>query len=71
MTATDYRGYQRTIHEIDPTVDPAAVEALMRMGNRTLCHLPREAFVAATRHVRRCEDARPGYSAAVLKAYAS
>lgn len=67
----DYRGYQRTIHEIDPTVDAEAVEMLMRLQSRTLDHLPREAFEAATRHAKQRHTADPGYYGKVRLAYAN
>ena len=36
--------YQRIIHDIDPTVNPAGVEAFMRLEYHTLDHLPRSKF---------------------------
>ena len=67
---TEYRGYQRLIHEIDPTVDPAAVEAQMRLQYGTLDHLPRSTFVSETRIAKQCEAAQPGYFAMIKRSYA-
>lgn len=44
--------YQRLIHEIAPDVNPAAVEAFMRLEHSTLNGLPRARFVSECELVR-------------------
>jgi phosphatidate phosphatase APP1 len=41
----EYRGYEKSIHDLDKTVNPTGVENFMRLQYRTLNHLPREVFV--------------------------
>ena len=55
--------YQQMIHEIDPTVNPAGVECLMRLEYHTLDHLPRSKFaeeieLAKTIHLEDPEELR-------------
>lgn len=38
--------YQKLLHELAPDLNPAGVEAMMRLHHHTLNHLPREVFVA-------------------------
>ena len=54
-------GYQQTIHEIDASINPAGVEAAMRLRYGVLDHLPREDFAFETRIARDCEQACPGF----------
>ena len=51
--------YQRLLHEIAPDLNPAGVEASMRLQYGTLNHLPRETFVAEAEIARamHAEDA--------------
>ena len=37
--------YQKSIHDIDPSINPAGVEASMRLQYSTLDHLTHETFV--------------------------
>lgn len=61
--------YQQTIHEIDPTINPAGVEASMRLQYGTLDHLPRETFVEEVALAHLCEAEEPGYLRSVAESY--
>lgn len=61
--------YQELIHEIDPKVNPAGVEASMRLQFGTLDHLPREEFEREISVARMCEDEAPGYMRDVAASY--
>ena len=53
--------YQKFIHDIDPTVNPAGVEASMRLQYGTLDHLDRHTFVEEIILAKQCEKEQPGY----------
>ena len=55
------RGYQLTIHEMDKTINPAGVEASMRLEYGTLDHLSRAAFSREIETAKECERQRPGF----------
>ena len=61
--------YQRLINEDDPTINPAGVEASMRLQYGVLDHLPRETFHAETEVARQCETESPGYLRGVAVSY--
>jgi len=52
--------YQELIHEINPRLNPAGVESLMRLQYGTLSHLSREIFVAECALAAECEKEEPG-----------
>ena len=54
-------GYQKLIHDIDPTVNPAGVEASMRLQFGTLDHLDRQTFREEIILAKECEREQPGY----------
>jgi hypothetical protein len=51
--------YEKTISEIAPDVDAAAVEAFMRLQYGTLDHLSRDDFKQEIRLFRQCQKADP------------
>jgi hypothetical protein len=51
--------YQKTISELAPDVDAAAVEAFMRLQYGTLDHLSRDDFKQEIRLFRECVKAEP------------
>ena len=53
--------YQKAIHDIDPTVNPAGVEAHMRLQYFTLDHLDASAFRTETALAKLTEHRHPGY----------
>ena len=53
--------YQNVIHDIDKTVNPAGVEANMRLIYGTLDHLPHQAFVEEVEIAKQCERDDPGH----------
>ena len=61
--------YQETIHGLDPTINPAGVEASMRLQFGTLDHLDREDFEREISVARMCDDADPGYLRGVAASY--
>lgn len=61
--------YQDTIHQIDPTINPAGVEASMRLQFGTLDHLAFEEFEWEVEVARQCEAEAPGYLAAIAESY--
>ena len=52
--------YQTLIHELAPDLNPAGVEAPMRLHYGTLSHLPRETFVAEAKLAADLEVQSPG-----------
>ena len=52
--------YQTLLHELAPSVNPAGVEASMRLHYGTLNHLPRETFVAEAKLAADLEGKSPG-----------
>lgn len=52
--------YQRLLHELAPEMNPAGVEAMMRLHHHTLNHLPREVFVAEAKLAADLERQAPG-----------
>ncbi len=53
--------YQKLLHELAPELNPAGVEAMMRLQHYTLNHLPREVFVAEAKLAAELERQAPGY----------
>ena len=52
--------YQTLLHELAPDLNPAGVEASMRLHYGTLNHLPRETFVAEAKLAADLEVQSPG-----------
>ena len=61
--------YQKSIHRIDRTVNPAGVEGSMRLQYGTLDHLPHETFVEEVQIAKACEAADPSYLKGVAESY--
>ena len=57
-------GYTESIWSIDPTLNPVAVEEMMRLQYGTLNRLSHETFVAEAAMARAMEDEHPGSLAA-------
>ena len=53
--------YQKTIRGLDPTLNPAGVEAAMRLHFGVLDHLPLEVFASEIQIARACEQEEPGF----------
>lgn len=53
--------YQNLLHELAPELNPAGVEASMRLQYGTLNHLPREIFSEEAKIAAACERQSPGY----------
>ncbi|APH70626.1 hypothetical protein [Aquibium oceanicum] len=53
--------YQTLLHELAPELNPAGVEASMRLQYGTLNHLPREIFAEEAKIATACEHQSPGY----------
>jgi len=47
--------YQKLLHELAPDLNPAGVEASMRLQYGTLNHLPREVFAEEAKLAADCE----------------
>ena len=52
--------YQTLLHELVPSLNPAGIEASMRLHYGTLNHLPRETFVAEAELAVDLEGQSPG-----------
>ena len=52
--------YQILLHELAPDLNPAGIEASMRLHFGTLKHLPRETFVAEVKLAADLEAQSPG-----------
>ena len=52
--------YQTLLHELVPSLNPARIEASMRLHYGTLSHLLRETFVAEAKLAADLEDQSPG-----------
>lgn len=52
--------YQKLLHELAPEMNPAGVEAMMRLHHHTLNHLPREVFVDEAKIAADLERQSPG-----------
>ena len=52
--------YQTLLHELAPDLNPAGVEASMRLHHGTLNHLPRETFAEEARLAADIERQSPG-----------
>ena len=55
------RHYQDVIHGLDATVNPAGVEANMRLSHGTLDHLTRFDFTVEIEIAKVCERNEPGH----------
>jgi len=53
--------YQKLLFELAPDLNPAGVEASMRLQYGTLNHLPREVFAAEAKLAADCERQSPGF----------
>ena len=53
--------YQKLLHELAPDLNPAGVEASMRLQYGTLNHLPREVFAEEAKLAGNCERQSPGF----------
>ncbi len=53
--------YQKLLHELAPDLNPAGVEASMRLQYGTLNHLPREVFAEEAKLAADCERQSPGF----------
>ena len=53
--------YQTLLHELAPSLNPAGVEASMRLQYGTLDHLPREIFAEEATLAAACEREEPGF----------
>lgn len=63
------RMYQKMIHELDPTVNAAGVEANMLLQYGALDHLSREDLKVEIALARCCEAAEPGHLRRVANSY--
>ena len=61
--------YQKSIHDIDPSINPPGVEASMRLQHSTLDHLPHKTFVEEVKIAKDCEAADPGYLKGIAESY--
>ena len=61
--------YQQSIHDIDPSLNPAGVEASMRLQYGTLDHLVHETFIEEVQIAKDCETADPGYLKGAAESY--
>ena len=52
--------YQTLLHELAPDLNPAGIEASMRLHYGTLNHLPRETFVAEAKLAADLDAQSPG-----------
>ena len=52
--------YQTLLHELAPELNPAGIEASMRLHYGTLNHLPRETFAAEAKLAADLEAQSPG-----------
>jgi len=52
--------YQTLLHKLAPDLNPAGVEASMRLHYGTLSHLPRETFAAEAKLATDLESQPPG-----------
>ncbi len=53
--------YQKLLFELAPDLNPAGVEASMRLQYGTLNHLPREVFAEEAKLAADCERQSPGF----------
>lgn len=61
--------YQQTIRDMDPTVNPAGVEAAMRLQYGTLDHLDEQTFAEEIELAKACEAEEPGFLRRVAESY--
>ena len=61
--------YQHTIHQIDKSINPAGIEASMRMQHDTLDHLPYEAFAQEVEIAKALEADYPGHLRELAASY--
>ena len=59
--------YQTLLNELAPDLNPAGVEASMRLQYGTLSHLPRETFVAEAKLAAALENESPGILRKIAK----
>ena len=52
---------QNLIHQLEPTINPAGVEASMRLQFGTLDHLSKADFIAEIEIARVCQEQDPDY----------
>lgn len=53
--------YQKLLRELAPDLNPAGVEASMRLQYGTLNHLPRKVFADDAKLAAECERQSPGF----------
>ena len=63
------RFYQDAIHEIDSTINPAGVEATMRLQFGTLNHLDQNVFAVEIKLAHECEREEPGFLKEIARSY--
>ena len=61
--------YQKLLHELGPDLNPAGVEASMRLQYGTLGHLPREIFAQEVELATECEGRFPGYLREIAESF--
>ena len=61
--------YQKIINEINPKLNPAGVEASMRLVYGTLDHLSGADFKQETTLAKDCEESEPGYLRSIADSY--
>jgi len=61
--------YQKLLHELGPDLNPAGVEASMRLQYGTLNHLPREVFTREVEIAAECESHFPGYLREIAESF--
>lgn len=62
-------GYERTIHEIDPSINAVGVECSMRVQFGTLDHLDRQTFRNEIALAREMEREQPGVLKMIAGSY--
>ena len=62
-------GYAKTIHDLDPTINPVGVEESMRIQYGTLDHLDRATFRAEIRLAHDMEAEEPGILRRIADSY--
>ena len=61
--------YQKEIFEIDPTINPVGVEALMRLEHSTLDSMPASVFRQEVKLAAQCEAEQPGILRSVADSF--
>ena len=61
--------YQDLVHQLDPAINPAGVEASMRLQYGTLDHLTRQTFAAEIKLARHCQEQDPDFLRSLAASY--